>query len=127
MGNNDIAERKLDMLMRAYEKANRQDEALTELRDAAFEVLLLHPGVDRKEWMRFLLAQYGSEVIDAFGTDATEICASLEKLWKAKYLDENSGLERSFEKWAQALATDEAVQMYYDLLKQIHAGDMQEF
>ena len=115
---NDIMQCKFEMLMQAYEQANHQDEAMSELRDAAFEVLLLHPGCGLNEFGELLAEQYGNELIDAFGDDIDEITKSVIELWQSSYRDETSGLERSFEKWAEAFATEAAVQMYYDLIKQ---------
>ncbi len=93
------------------------DETLEELKAAAFEVLLLNPGCEQSDWVDILIEQYGTEVVDAYGKDPAEAYASLEALWESPYLDENSGLERSYEEWAQAFATEAAVQMYYDLIK----------
>ena len=117
MNNDDIARRKFDLLMQAVEQVNKQDEAMAELRDAAFEVLHLHPGCELEEWGELLAEQYGTELIDAFGKDIDKITTGVIKLWKSPYRDENSGLERSYENWAKAFATDEAVQMYYELIK----------
>lgn len=116
MNNDDIARRKFDMLMQAVEQAGQQDAAMDELRHAAFEVLLLHPGCELEDWGGLLAEQYGTELIDAFGKDLDKITTSVIKMWKSPYLDENSGLERSYEEWAQAFATEAAVQMYYDLI-----------
>mgnify|MGYP000249361675 CR=1 FL=1 len=115
MNKDDIAKRKFEMLMRAVEQVGQQDAALDELKDAAFEVLLLHPVCDRSEWAQILVEQYGTELIDAYGPDPDEIYASLCDLWKTPYYDENSGLERDYKDWAEAFATEAAVQMYYGL------------
>ena len=116
MSNDDIARRKFDLLMEAVEQVKHQDAAMDELRHAAFEVLLLHPGCELEDWGELLAEQYGTELIDAFGKDLDKITTSVIKMWKSPYLDENSGLERSYEEWAQAFATEAAVQMYYDLI-----------
>lgn len=88
---------------------------LEELKASAFEVLLLNPGCDQAEWADILVGQYGTEVVDAYGTDPEEAYASLADLWESPYFDKNSGLEYDFKTWAEAFATDAAVQMYYDL------------
>ena len=111
----DIAFRKLSMLMKAVTEANEQDDTLEELKAAAFEVLLLNPGCDQAEWADILVGQYGTEVVDAYGKDPAEAYASLEALWESPYLDEVSGLEYDFKTWAEAFSTDAAVQLYYDL------------
>ncbi len=84
----DIAFRKLSMLIKAVTEANGA---------------------------KILVEQYGTEVVDAYGKDPAEAYASLEDLWESPYLDEVSGLEYDFKTWAEAFATDAAVQMYYDL------------
>ena len=111
----DIAFRKLSMLMKAVTGANEQDDTLEELKAAAFEVLRLNPGCEQSDWAKILIEQYGTEVVDAYGKDPAEAYASLEELWESPYLDEVSGLEYDFKTWAEAFATDAAVQMYYDL------------
>lgn len=89
--------------------------SMEELKAAAFEVLLLNPGCEQSDWAKILVEQYGTEVVDAYGKDPAEAYASLEDLWESPYLDEVSGLEYDFKTWAEAFATDAAVQMYYDL------------
>lgn len=91
--------------------------SLEELKTAAFEVLRLNPGCEQSDWAKILVEQYGTEVVDAYGKDPAEAYASLEDLWESPYLDEVSGLEYDFKTWAEAFATDAAVQMYYDLIE----------
>lgn len=150
----DIAFRKLSMLMKAVTEANERETqenaaqsiffdrveqlhtegkkidcstsneateafygcfSLEELKDAAFEVLLLNPGCEQSDWTRILVEQYGTEVVDAYGKDPAKAYASLEDLWEIPYFDRNTGLEYDFKTWAEAFSTDAAVQMYYDL------------
>ena len=154
MNKEDIAFRKLSMLMKAVTEANKReipknsaqstfsrmvgqlptdgkkidcsasDEvaeefcgcySMEELKAAAFEVLLLNPGCEQKDWADILVEQYGTEVVDAYGKYPAEAYASLEDLWETPYLDEVSGLEYDFKTWAEAFSTDASVQMYYDL------------
>lgn len=115
--NTDIARRKFEMLMRAFEQAHHQDDAMDELRDAAFEVLLLHPGCDLDMWGEILAEQYGTELIDAFGEDLDKITTGVIKLWHTPYHDDNSGLKRTFAQWAEAFSTEESVQLYYELTR----------
>lgn len=154
MSKEDIAFRKLSMLMKAVTEANERDipknatqstfssmveqlptngkkidcsasdevaetfcgcYSIEELKAAAFEVLLLNPGCEQRDWADLLVEQYGTEVVDAYGKDPAEAYASLEDLWETPYLDEVSGLEYDFKTWAEAFSTDAAVQMYYDL------------
>ena len=116
MNNDDIARRKFDLLMQAVEQAGQQDAAMDELRHAAFEVLLLNPGCEQSAWVDILIEQYGTEVVDAYGNNPTEVFADLADLWESPYLDKNSGLEYDYKQWALAFATEAAVQMYYDLI-----------
>ena len=115
MGKEEIAIRKLEMLMRAMGKAREQSETMNELKAAAFEVLLLNPGSTFDTWAERLVHQAGTELIDVYGTDAETIGKGIEQLWRTAYIDENSGLERTFEEWAEAFATEASVQMYYAL------------
>lgn len=119
MSKEDIAFRKLSLLMKAVTEANEQetDDTLEELKAAAFEVLRLNPGCEQSDWANILVGQYGTEVVDAYGKDPAEAYASLEDLWESPYLDETSGLEYDFKTWAEAFATDASVQMYYDFTR----------
>ena len=154
MSKEDIAFRKLSMLMKAVTEANERETtrnatqstfssivgqfptngkkincsasdevaevfcrcySMEELKAAAFEVLLLNPGCEQRDWADILVEQYGTEVVDAYGKYPAEAYASLEDLWETPYLDEVSGLEYDFKTWAEALSTEASVQMYYDL------------
>lgn len=106
-----MAFRKMALLM----KAKRQADTLEELKSSAFEVLLLNPGCEQSDWADILIEQYGTELIDAYGTNPQDVYASLAELWESPYFDKNSGLEYDYKTWAEALWTDAAVQMYYDL------------
>ena len=117
MSDRDIEARKLEMLMRAVEQSGQNDETLDELKAAAFEVLLLHPGCEQGDWAEILVEQYGTELVDAYGHDPATIHASLADLWESPYLDESSGLEYDYKTWAEAFANEASVQMYYDLKK----------
>ncbi|MDD6472187.1 MAG: hypothetical protein PUF62_04025 [Bacteroidales bacterium] len=156
MNKEDIAFRKLSMLMKAVTEANERETqenaaqsiffdrmeqlptedkkidcsasneateafygccSLEELKDAAFEVLLLNPGCEQSDWARILVEQYGTEVVDAYGKDPAKAYASLEDLWESPYFDRNSAREYDFKTWAEAFSTDAAVQMYYDLIE----------
>ena len=111
----DMAFRKLSMLMKAVTEANEQDEMLDELKAAAFEVLMLNPGSEQNDWANILVQQYSIEVVDAYGNNPPEVYASLCDLWDTEYLDPNSGLEYTYRTWAEAFSTEASVQMYYDL------------
>ena len=90
-------------------------EALEELKTAAFEVLLLNPGCELTDWTNILVEQYGTEVVDAYGNNPDDVFAALTDLWETPYYDFNSGLEYTFKQWAEAFATKQSVEMYYDL------------
>ena len=115
MSKEDIAFKKMAMLMKAIEEANQQDDTMEELKAAAFEVLLLNPGCELTDWANILVEQYGTEVVDAYGNNPDDVFAALTDLWETPYYDFNSGLEYDFKTWANALKTDDSVEMYYDL------------
>lgn len=114
MNKEDIAFRKLATLMKATNEANEQ-ESLKELKAAAFEVLLFHPGCEQNDWANILVQQYATELTDAYGTNPETVYAALADLWDTPYFDSNSGIEYTYHVWAEALWTDAAVQMYYEL------------
>lgn len=118
MNNEDIAFQKMVLLMNAAKQANEQDETLDELKAAAFEMLLLHPGSSHDEWAAGLIHQCGTELTDVYGSEPKKIHEGLAALWHQPYYDENSGMEYELNKWAEAFATEASVQMYYDLTRQ---------
>ena len=80
MSKEDIAFRKLSMMMKAVTEENEQDDTLEELKAAAFEVLRLNPGCEQSDWAKILVEQYGTEVVDAYGKDPAEhICMAIAK------------------------------------------------
>lgn len=115
MSKEDIAFRKMALLLNAARKARRQDELLEELKASAFEALLLNPGCTLDTWASILERRYGTELVDAFGTDPSKIRQSLTAMWGKPYTDPVSGLRHTFEDWAKALATEESIGMYYEL------------
>ncbi len=117
MGNDEVAFNKMALLMKSINDVQQSNEAMNELRSAAFEVLLLHPGSDYRSWSDILYDQYTMEVYDAFGENDDTIRPGMAKLWMSGYKDIASGLEYTYREWSRAFATDAAVQMYYDFLK----------
>jgi hypothetical protein len=94
-------------------QALQNSELLTELYYAAFEVLLLHPGCDRQQWIDILCSQY-AEPYDAYGDDVRQ---RLLKLWYQPYRDIASGIENTYETWSQMLSTEEDARKYYDMIE----------
>lgn len=120
----DIAKQKHELLMQSIEEANIIEEALDGLKGAAFETLLLYPGAKKEGWAKMLLKHYGTELIDAYDTNPAKIFAAIDNLWNTPYHDENSGLAYTFSQWAEAFATKQSVQMYYDLIKTSKKDDL---
>lgn len=113
MDKEEIAFKKMAMLMKAVTEANEQDDTLEELKAAAFEVLLLHPGCTYNEWATILTEQYSTELIDAFGTDPKKIASSIADMWDSeKYEDENTGDRHTYKEWAEYFATECSVELY---------------
>lgn len=79
MTKEEIAYREMELMF----KGKRAVEAVSELEDAAREVLLLHPGCGKGEWKQILTNQYGTEIVDAYGMDIDALALSrqLDKLW----------------------------------------------
>ena len=118
----EIAFRKMALLMEAMQDTEQEDEALEELKSAAFEALLLHPGCWYGEWSTILVEQYTMEVYDAFGEDEDTIRPSLAKLWMEEYQDVASGQTYTYRDWSKVFATPEAVQFYYDMVDETHCN-----
>ena len=88
------------------------DELLNELHNAAFVVLLLHPGSTREKWVQTIMEQYPAEVADALGTDEEQFRERLNKMWGEDYTD-TAGVTRSYADWAALFATEEDISNYY--------------
>lgn len=118
MNKEECAFEKMALMMEAMQETERQDAMMDELRAAAFEALILHPGSDYRSWSDILCEQYTLEVYDALGEDKDIIRSSLAKLWMEEYQDTASDLVYTYRDWSKAFATPESVQMYYDLVEE---------
>lgn len=96
---------------------NETDPLTQELREAAFEYLLLNPGTEFGDWQQGMIDLYPAEVVDALGTDPEEVNADLADLWESDYTDFNTGIEQKFSEWALSFANEYAVGVYYFLLE----------
>lgn len=114
MSNEDAAFKKTVLPFEYLKDADRQDSLLEELKDVAFEVLILHYGVDKKGWINILCSQYKTEVVDVFGPDDCAARDGLSELWTTTYNDRYSGISRTFEEWSKAFVTERDVRNYYE-------------
>lgn len=78
------------------------DELYAELCYCAYEVLVLHPGCGKVEWMDTLLHDYHTEVVDVYGWSEKMQEEGLSKLWYEDYTDE-SGATMPYESWSHRL------------------------
>ena len=95
---------------------NEPATPMDELKDAAFEYLLLNPGSDFGDWQQGLIQEYPTEVVGALGSNPGEVYADLADLWESEYEDPKTGLYQDFKEWAEAFATEKAVDIYYNLV-----------
>lgn len=93
-------------------------DCMDELREAAFEYLLLNPGSEFGDWQQGMIAGYPAEVVDALGADPEEVYASLADLWEDDYEDPNSGMCRPLKDWADYFATERSVKLYNMLVEE---------
>lgn len=93
-------------------------DCMAELKDAAFECLLLNPGSDFRDWQRDLVEQYTAEVVDALGCDPEAAYGAMADLWETPYYDAASGLEKNFSEWARAFSNEDAADLYYSLVEE---------
>lgn len=91
------------------------DPFLEELKEAAFEYLLLNPGSEFGDWQQGLISGYPTEVVDALGTNTEEVNAALADLWESDYEDPKTGIVQKFCEWAMSFANEYAVGIYYFL------------
>ena len=95
---------------------NATDPLMTELREAAFEYLLLNPGSDFGDWQQGLISEYPDIVVDALGSNPYEAMSGLADLWESEYEDPKTGLWQDFKEWAEAFSNESAVGIYYHLV-----------
>lgn len=93
------------------------DSLMDELKDAAFEYLLLNPGSEFGDWRQGLIEDYPTEVVDAFGNDPADVYSSLADLWEDDYEDPKTGIEQRLCDWALAFATEQSVNIYYKFVE----------
>lgn len=91
-------------------------DCMTELKEAAFEYLLLNPGSEFDDWQQGLLDQYPDTVVDALGCNPPEVFAGLADLWECDYEDPKTGTCQKFSEWAMSFANEYAVGIYYFLV-----------
>jgi hypothetical protein len=89
---------------------------MDELKAAAFEFLLLNPGSEFSDWQQGLIEQYPTEVVDALGSNPEEVYAELADLWQDDYCDPTTGIEQSYDEWAQSFCNEYSVGIYYYLV-----------
>lgn len=92
------------------------DSLMRELREAAFEYLMLNPGSELGDWQQGLINEYPDAVVDALGTNPAEALAGLSDLWEREYEDPKTGLCQDFKEWAEAFSNESAVEIYYHLV-----------
>lgn len=93
------------------------DPLMDELKDAAFEYLLLNPGSEFGDWQQGMIEDYPTEVVDALGNNPADVYSSLADLWEADYEDAKTGIEQRLSDWALAFATEQSVNIYYELVE----------
>lgn len=91
--------------------------AIDELATAAFEVLLLHPGITRDGWIDTLMEQYSIEVIDAYGTNPHVTKKALLALWSHPYTDLATGATLTYDRWATLFSDSDFLEQYYTTIK----------
>lgn len=100
---------------------NETTTLMDELKAAAFEYLLTNPGSDFGDWQQGLISDYPTEVVDALGSNPEEVYANLADLWESDYEDPKTGIEQRLCDWALAFATEQSVNIYYELVE-IHSS-----
>lgn len=91
--------------------------SIDELKEAAFEYLLLNPGSEFGDWQQSLISDYPTEVVDALGTDPEEVYAALADLWESDYYDPTTGIEQKYSEWAESFSNEASVGIYYYLVE----------
>lgn len=102
--------------MNEQNEYNEPVSLMDELRDAAFEYLLLNPGSEFGDLQQGLIADCPTEVVDALGTNPEEVNAALADLWESDYEDPKTGTCLKFSEWAMSFANEYAVGIYYFLV-----------
>lgn len=97
------------------------DELMDELKAAAFEYLLLHPGSEFGDWQQGLISDYPTEVVDALGTDPAEVHSALADLWESDYHDPITGIEQKYCQWAMTFANEYSTAIYHHLIDTCNA------
>ena len=119
---NDIEEqRRWDATMKAAATGRwNDDEDLSKLKQAAFEILLNNPGYEMNDWQQELISNYGNLLVDVYGSDPSDVYASLDDLRESPYYDSASGLEYDFQDWAMVFTTEQSVRMYRDMVQRMN-------
>ena len=114
--------KKLKILMNAInevEEENQEEEFdeasdfYAELKKAAWNILHENPGTDFGDWQMMLIEQYPTEVVDALGTNPSEVFAELSDWWDSMDYDDGVlEIPHTFREWAEYFATERSVELY---------------
>ena len=92
-------------------------DAICELEECAFEILLKNPKCNKRKFVKEIMKEHWDKAADAFGLDPEIICASVLKLWDTPYYDAQSVQEHTFKEWAIMFAEREKVDNYIRLYR----------
>ena len=98
-------------------KAEKMIDAICELEEGCFEILLNNPGCDKHFFVGEIMGKYWSETVDIYGTDPKIICESVLKLWDTPYYDADSVQEHTFKEWAMMFSTIEKIECFIQTYK----------
>lgn len=102
---------------------NKIINAICQLEDNAFNILLSNPGYGKKELMNALMKNHKDLIIEAYGNQPDDIVESLMKLWDTSYCDIVHREEHTFKEWAIKFSSVKDTELYKEFTEVYQLGN----
>lgn len=84
----------------------KRDEFTDNLKEAAWQVVKENPGIDCSEWIRTLIRQFPTEVVDALGTDPEDVHHILTDWWDSEDYTTPDGINETYQGFSEYYYND---------------------
>lgn len=81
-----------------------------EIKDVAFETIVLNPGCTYERWLDIMMEECMAEITDETG--GGDIGDLLSRLWLSHYVDSKMNKDMTIEEWAHHFSTKQDVELY---------------
>lgn len=90
---------------------------MTRINELAFEAIYNGGCEDYGDWEQEMIANYGDELVEAFGSDPIQVRHSLADMWADGYEDTRTGVCLSYRDWAIYFSNEFSHVIYNELIE----------